>query len=324
MAVDSTGSLYVIAFGVFQGLVAFDHTGRFTGFFGSNPVQVTLALLADRFWKSILSREQRSRMLRYVPVEYSGIDIGSDDFVYTTTRSTNQDQIKKLNPMGANVLTPRSTAPTARRFGDLESNVFKSVLITTNFVDVHVDEYGIISGLDGERGRVFQYDQECDLLFVFGGIGDQVGTFRQPVAVESRDGRVYVLDAEKASITTFALTDFGATVLAAVRYYQDGLYDQAVAPWKEVLKRDGNYELAYIGIGKALMKTGDYREAMRNFKLGYDRAGYSKAFAEYRTMLLRSRFSLFVLPPIALALAGWILLRRRSRRARRPEGAAAE
>ncbi len=324
VVVDSTGTMYVLAFGVFQGLVSFDGDGRFTGFYGSNRVQVTISLLADRIWKRILSREQRSKMLRYVPVEYSGIDLSSDDFVYTSTKSTYFDQLKKLNPMGVNVLVPRSTSSTARRFGDLESNVFKSAQITTNFVDVHVDGDGIISGLDGERGRVFQYDQDCDLLFAFGGIGDQVGTFRQPVAVESWGGRVLVLDTEKAGITTFALTDFGASVLQAVRLYGDGRYEEAVGPWTEVLKRDGNYELAYIGIGKALMKTGSYREAMRQFRLGYDRKGYSEAFAEYRNQLLRTRFSFFALPLIAVALAAWVLIRRRRRRAAPRQGAVLE
>lgn len=34
-----------------------------------------------------------------------------------------------------------------------------------------------------------------------------------------------------------------------------------------VLKRNGNMQLAYTGIGKALVGKGEYRDAMKYFKL---------------------------------------------------------
>ena len=43
--------------------------------------------------------------------------------------------------------------------------------------------------------------------------------------------------------------------LCALRY--DGDEASAVALWREVLKLDSNFELAYVGIGKSYLAAGD-------------------------------------------------------------------
>ena len=48
------------------------------------------------------------------------------------------------------------------------------------------------------------------------------------------------------------------------------------------MRLNGNYELAYIGIGRALLREGQYHQAMGYFKLTNDEKNYSKAFQEYR------------------------------------------
>ena len=45
---------------------------------------------------------------------------------------------------------------------------------------------------------------------------------------------------------------------------------------------NGNYDLAYIGIGRALLRQEEYHEAMEYFKLKWDEENYSKAFKQYR------------------------------------------
>jgi hypothetical protein len=52
--------------------------------------------------------------------------------------------------------------------------------------------------------------------------------------------------------------------------------------WEEVLKMNGNYDLAYIGIGRAAMRQGEYQKAMKYYKLKHFRLGYGKAFQLYR------------------------------------------
>ena len=48
------------------------------------------------------------------------------------------------------------------------------------------------------------------------------------------------------------------------------------------MKLNGNYDLAYIGIGRSLLRQKRYREAMDYFEVKYDDENYSKAFKQYR------------------------------------------
>lgn len=308
---DSSKTLYVLASGIYQGAISYDMDGNFTGFYGSNKVQASGDVIKDMFWKKFMTKEQRSKMKRYIPIQYSNFDIDEEDFVYTCTSTSPSSlgEIRKLNALSTNILKARgSTKDDAPAdFGDQGASMFKGKYIDTTFVDIKVDEDGFIFGLDSARGRIFQYDQECNLIFAFGGRGAQVGTFDSPVAIESVNGRILVLDSKKNNITAFQITKFGESVQKAVKMYNEGLYDEAVEPWKEVLRRDENYRMAYIGIGKALLNAGEYKEAMSYFKLGYDKKGYSDAFKEYRTIVMRENFSLIMLGLILLLLLPYIL-----------------
>jgi hypothetical protein len=52
--------------------------------------------------------------------------------------------------------------------------------------------------------------------------------------------------------------------------------------WQKVMDIDGNYDLAYIGIGRSLLRQEKYHEAMKYFELKYDDENYSKAYKQYR------------------------------------------
>lgn len=302
VVVDKLGTTYVLAQGVYMGAFTFSSDDKFMGYYASNRLETTLRLVQDFFWKKILNSKQKQKMARYVPIEYSNFDIDSKNFVYTCTNSTENSwgEIKKINPKGVNILKERN-------FGDVESVWLDGKNVDTSFVDIVVDEDGFISGLDMTRGRIFNYDMEGNLLFVTGGLGQQVGTFKSPSAIESFNGNIIVLDSLKNNMTVFSRTDYGQKVMEATKLYFEGQYDQAVGLWTEVIKRNGNLELAYMGIGKALYNTGDYKEAMKYFKLGYDREGYSEAFKEHRKMAMRKSIGVIALVLILLFLLVWYL-----------------
>ena len=314
LVVDRGGRLYVQSFGVFEGLVTFTPSGNFVGFFGSNRVVLSLRIVRELFWKRLLSREQAEAMIRIVPEEYSNVDIDSEGFVYTSTvgRDDSRNEIKRINPLGVNILRSRNDpAFPTDNFGDLEVLQIGTQIVDSRFVDVDVDESGFINGLDANRGRVFQYDQESNLLFSFGGLGDQIGLFKQPVAIESIDDIIVVLDTRNADITVFRTSAFGDTVRRAIRLHNDGLYAEAIEPWNEVLAANANYRLASIGIGKANLLSENYEEALRNFRLGFDRGSYSQAYRYFRTEYLRDRFTAFAtISVLALALVWAIFVRK--------------
>lgn len=290
--VDKAEDVYAVVTGVYQGAVMYDRNTNFTGFYGTNRVEVNLQVLGDYFWRTFfMSKEQRRKTLRYVPTTFTNFYMDKGGFVYVCSKddTSSSNVLKKLNSMGANILRSSDDVPG---FGDLDTVYYSGNTIKTSFVDVNADSEGFINVLDTTRGRVFQYDQDCHLIGIFGGKSNQVGTFSSPVAVDNLNGKILVLDNKRGDITIFRLTEYGELIHKAVKLYDEGLYEDSMEPWKEVLKRDNKLEIAYIGIGKAQLKKGNYREAMRDFKLGYDVKDYSKAYGLYMSSLVRNNISL--------------------------------
>ncbi|MBP5581128.1 MAG: hypothetical protein J6X85_04990, partial [Ruminococcus sp.] len=73
--------------------------------------------------------------------------------------------------------------------------------------------------------------------------------------------------------------------------YNDGYYEEALGPWQQVLKRDGNYRRAYVGVASALLRKGDYKGAMKYAKLADAGDIYNKAFEGRRREFLKENFT---------------------------------
>ena len=295
---DSSGNVYVLAYGVYQGMLLFDASGEFHGFYGANRVETTLEVIVERLWRKILSKKQIESSKRFVPSEYTGIDIDDEDFIFACDRG-NSNQIKQLNPQGSNVLI---AANTQKQYGDFAQEIVQNAPVKTAFQDIDIDESGFINALDFTRGRVFRYDQECNLVGVFGCIGSQEGSFDRVSAVESLGDLVLVLDSAKALFTVFQKGEYARLIEEAVSYYNDGLYAQALEPWQEVLKRNCNFELAHDGLGKAYLKLGDYSQAMKSFRLAGNNEGYSEAFTAARNVFIRQHFTALALGAVLAVL----------------------
>ena len=65
---------------------------------------------------------------------------------------------------------------------------------------------------------------------------------------------------------------------------------------------NGNYDLAYIGIGRSLLRQERYKEAMRYFELKYDEENYSKAFKQYRKIWVEEHIGWIVAAVLVLFL----------------------
>ena len=177
---------------------------------------------------------------------------------------------------------------------------------------------GYITALDETRGRVFVYDDESNLMFIFGGLGEQLGTFSRPTAVEKIDNDILVLDREEGAITIFRQTDFGRTVFEAIQLYNEGKYLEAMEPWQMVLQQNSNFNVAYNGLGKAYMQMEQYNMAMHYFKLGYDKIGYSYARQELFALWARENFGIIIIAILIFILipfvVPWLLSRRKKRK----------
>ena len=239
---DSKGNTYVLVKNLFYGALAFNVNNEFTGFYGTNRVQLTPSQMIQYAWRKIFPRSMQSSQSRYVPVEFTNMDIDDDGFIYTCSQTSGKsEKIKKLNAMGLNILQETD-------FGDKGTNGSTGKNAETQFFDISIDKNGFINALDYRRGRVFQYDSDGQLMFVFGGIGNQIGLFSKPVAIETVNDKVYVLDSSKCSITVFEPNTLAKTTHKAANLYSQGLYGEAIEPWKEVLRTDSGNTFAYASL----------------------------------------------------------------------------
>ena len=138
---------------------------------------------------------------------------------------------------------------------------------------------------------------------MFGGSGRQTGLFSSACAIDTLGDSVYVLDGVRGSVTCFAPTTYGASVLSAMRLYQQGEYAASESIWRELLQRNYHLELAYDGIGKALLAEGKYQESLDYFKQANDVYWYSKAFQSYRVEAVRE-----VIGPVLIGVAVLVVL----------------
>lgn len=286
VVVDKAGYVYVVVNNITSGSVMYNNKGEFVGFYGANRVEETSKVVWNYFWKLIANENMRRYMTDAVPAPITSFDIDDEGFIYTCSDSLTQDldAIKKVNAAGYNLFADIETF-----FGDASTPDYSNNP-NNSYVDIDVNEDGIINCLDYTTGRIFQYDEDCNLLFIVGSSGNQLGTFRQVSAVESTSENLYVVDSQKNTVTIFEQTVFGSIVHEATRLYNAGYYDEALEPWFEVLKRDGNYRRAYIGIASAYINQGNYEEAMKYAELADSQWRYDRAFEGWRTEFINENF----------------------------------
>ena len=286
VSVDYADRVYCVAQNMFQGIMVFTAEGDFTGFFGTISVKISLW---EKFWRKVSTKEERSKQQLFIPTEFTGIDVDDEGYVYTSNKDTDGIQaVRRLNPKGEDVIRKGAKENLG---GDRVFGTVGNYSGPSQIVDVVYRDHGIYSLLDARRGRVFTYDHEGNLLYIFGGIGTQEGTFRVPAAIEHLGSRLIVLDSQQANVCIFSETEYGRLINQAVSLRYDGDESQAVPLWQEVLRLDENNELANSGIGKAYLSAGDNERALTYLRRGMNRAYYSVAFKRWRNEMLAGNIS---------------------------------
>lgn len=300
VVVDNAFNVYVVIPSITNGMVQFSREGTFNGYYGANRVETTAEVLQNAFYSLFMNREQMRKRARAVAIEIANCDIDDQGFIYTVTSSKNADKdiLKKLNPAGENIYLNMGFDDLL--FGDMPLYYNGSSYAST-IDDVDVDQEGNVFLLDFSEKRIFQYSDQLDLEFIFGGEGNQKGLFTSPTAIENLNGKVYVTDGRKNTITTFKLTEFGEMVHHAVEMFNRGLYQEAKGPFEEIILRDANYWFAYIGLGNAYYTMGENETAMKYFYKN-SKGGYNRAFKEYRMEMVRQYFNIFMIAVLVLII----------------------
>ena len=312
IAVNRTGRVYVIGRGVFHGIMEFNRYGHFLRFLGTNRVTVNPL---DYLWRRFATEEQRRQMITFLPTAFNSLEIDSIGFLYTTVSDIGSDTpIQRLNPSGVDVL--RRPDNVEEPIGDL-SVVYiglRDVTFTgpSVFVDVTVNEYGMYAVLDSTRGRIFVYSPDAQLLYIFGKHGIQEGTFNTPVGLSWFGENMVVLERGSNSLTMFVPTDYGRFINNAVINHVRGDDDLTTYYWGRVLQLNTNFDLAFVGIGRALLRQGEYRLAMDYFRQGNDRFYFSMAFSNHRRNFMRDNLG-YGLTALVLGTIGFIAWQIRKR-----------
>ncbi|MFW6309407.1 MAG: YIP1 family protein [bacterium] len=295
VVVDAAGRVNVIGRGILEGLLQFDREGEFAGFIGAPEVRPDPT---DYLWRSIMTESQRERMELFLPTQYSNIDTDSEGFIFATVAEgeiRSEEAIRKLTPSGTEILKRRGFSPPVGdiRFPRSELTGESSVTGPSRLTDVTSLENGSYTALDGKRGHVFTYDNQGNLLYTFGGLGNRKDKFSTPRGIDNTDLDLYILDGERG-IKVFTPTPYTESIHQALADYDSGNYQSANQEWKEVLKYNPNLSLAYRHIGLSLLREENNELAMSNFRQANYRDGYSSAFERYRREYLQDKFGLII------------------------------
>lgn len=322
VAVDHKGYVYILSNGSYYGAILYSPDDVFLGFYGSNDVAQSVTEALVSLWNRLfMNNEKRAEMTRSLPYTFNDLWVDADGFVYTVTGSSlSKGQVKRLNPGGSNILGSDDIVFDEEEIG--LDPVNKSTRVQ-NFVGIAADDDGFMYIIDSYYGRVYIYDNDCNMLSAFGGGlkgGDQVGTFYNPssISYNKLTQAVVVTDNSQQTITVFNITEHGKLIKSAQSKTLVGDYEDAVAEWEEVLGADSNCQLAYAGLAKAYYVMGQtnedpvlgeqyIRKALELAEQGYDRETYALAFDSIRTEWLRENFT-WVLIAAVLLIAGLIAL----------------
>lgn len=324
LVVSPTGYIYVVRG---ENIMIIDGNGEFRGFFGQTNIGYSL-------WEAMMrifaSEEQKSFVTKRLASSFINATLGEDGMIYATSMEREEGEIKKMNSIGINVYRKYKTVGNSisNPITDfINKNLLKSVVagksfkfgeyfdddgnyIEPVFTDLCVDKNGIVTVIEQLNGRVYQYDQDGNMLVAFGGLGESKGTFTRAssIAVNS-EGNIFILDRISNNIQVFEPTDFIKLIQEATTSYNKGDYKTSAALWEKVLKTDENYNLAHIGIAKTYYKQEMFKEAMDESVIAVDRDLYTTAFNEYKYVVMREHFALVLLIAVAvIALVIFVVL----------------
>ena len=312
VAVSSSGYVYVVGESTHQGVISINSEGDFSGFIGTQSQSLDFF---EMLWRKLQTEEQRNKSAKNVSTSFNNININEKGFVFATTDAINEDDlftaiqsksitsdtspVKMLNPNGQDVMKRSGFFPPVGEITfNQQTTAEYSIIGPSKIVDVGLGPEGTWSIIDEKRQKVFTYDEDGNLLFAFGDKGSQLGNISMVEAIDYAFGTLQeletgkedenalnymmVLDSTNDAITVYKRTEYGDTLVNALRNQRNRDFDKSEQDWREILQRNSNFDMSYIGIGKSLYRQGQYEEAMEQFKFAYDTENYSEAWQQVR------------------------------------------
>ena len=322
VAVDIYGRIFVVAEQVSEGIIVLSSDGDFTGYIGAQKVSYSII---DIIWRKFQTKEQLAQQSRNLSDPYNNLTVDDDGFVYATSDKIDESQqlkaikskasdyspVKKLNATGHEIMKRNGFFDPA---GEVDVFYAKEV---SKITDVALGPEGMWTILDHKRSKLFTYDQQGNLLFAFGdggeaGQGGELlgnGEDIRSITYQTVGDTSYLLVLDKTNDTSnayklvvYSPTEYCETIISALRNQNEHDYDSSIRYWQDVLTKNNNFDLAYIGIGKALFSQGKYDEAYEVLQNAYETTYASKAFAEVRKEIIGKWILLIFIVALALLI----------------------
>ena len=320
IAVDIYGRIFVVSKQMYEGIIVLSSEGDFTGYIGAQKPSYSII---DVIWQKFQTDAQRAQSQKILSKPYNNITVDDDGFVYATTDQIDQAQqlkaikskaadyspVKKLNSTGHQIMKRNGFFDPG---GEVDVFYAKDV---SKITDVALGPEGMWTILDYKRSKLFTYDQQGNLLFAFGDGGEYGqggdllgnGENLQAITYQTIDDTSYLLvldetndTSNKYKLVVYSPTEYCETIISALRNQNEHDYDSSIRYWQDVLTKNNNFDLAYIGIGKALFSQGKYQEAYEVLQNAYETKYASKAFAEVRKDTIGKWILLIVVVAAAL------------------------
>ena len=323
IAVDEFNRLFVVSSTTIEGVIVMTSTGEFTGFIGA---QKTSLSAWDILWRRFQTKEQREQSEQNVSKEFNNITITDDGFVYVTTSTIKEDSqqsaiknkdktgtyapVKMLNAAGEEIMRRNGFWPPS---GEVEVDEADNSEGGANvpggpskIVDVAIGPEKTWSIIDQKRSKVYTYDFDGNMLFIFGDSGNQLGAITQNglTDIAYQGDRMLLLDNVNRRFTVYKRTQYGDILINALKNQNDRQFNLAVTDWNEILKRNLNFDAAYIGIGQSLYRDEMYAESMEYFEDAYDTVNWSESYKEIRKAWISDWIILIPVVIIAICV-GW-------------------
>lgn len=319
IAVDKYNRVYVVSSMTYEGIIMMTEDGEFTGFIGA---QATSLSAWEILWRRFQTQEQRESSKANVSTEYKNVSISSGGFIYATIEltedltSTIESQIsagsitgvyspvKMLNPKGDEIMRRNGFWPPVGEI-DFQSLDATESIGMSKLIDVASGPENTWTTIDSKRNRTYTYDYNGNLLFAFGDDSQMLGGIGNIIAVAYQGDSMLLLDGGNTkSITVYNRTEYGNLIIEALRAENHNDFDFAVECWKGVLQRNSNYDAAYVGIGNALYRNGEYKEALDYYEAAYDTANWSISWTEVRREWM-SKFLIVFVAILVLVIFAW-------------------
>lgn len=289
VVVTSQGNIFVCGIGVSEGIMKFEVNGDFQGYFAANKSTLSLK---ERMQDLLYSKEQKEAAVARTARPIENIDIADNDLVFSVTQSAS------FSTTGTEII---NSTTNAVKLHNLEgSNILSKndrMDDENNFVDIVAAAQGRSYALT-YTGLINEYDSDGNLLFSFGGRGvsfDRVGMFTMAAAIDvDSDGIIYVLDSERGIVQSFIPTEFANITHQAIGKIQSGEYEEGGEIWQSLIRMNAMSRIAHLGYGKSLYHTGQFEEALGEFKIANDTEYYSDCFWELRDRWLKDNMAIIL------------------------------